>query len=90
MRDDKALFDRKNAALLGVNDASPDSHRSYCEKFAFNFPILADRNLEMSKAYRAEKDGRVKRTVVVIAPDGKIAFHQHGMPTDDQILGVLR
>jgi hypothetical protein len=26
----------------------------------------------------------------VIGPDGKIRFHRHGMPTDDEILEAIR
>ena len=44
----------------------------------------------MAKAYGAEKGGRTRRTVVVIDPQGKILYHQDGMPTDDEILEALR
>ncbi len=90
MRDDKAKFDAAGAVILGVNNNTPAAHESYCAKFGFEFPILADEDLGMSKAYGAEKGGRVQRTVVVIGPDGTIKFHQRGMPTDDEILKALK
>lgn len=90
MRDDKAKFDKANAVILGVNEAPPDAHQKYCTKFSFNFPLLSDRDLAVSKSYKAEKGGGVKRTVVVIAPDGTVKFHKHGMPTDDEILSALK
>ena len=89
MQVDKAKFEKGNAGIFGVNNNNVQAHQSYCEKFGFSFPILSDGDLQVSKAYGAEKDGRVKRTVVVIGPDGKIKFHRYGMPTDDEILAAL-
>ncbi len=90
MRDDKARFEKAGAAILGVNSAGPAAHAAYCATFGFGFPILADEKLEMSKAYGAEKGGGVRRTVVLVGPDGIIKFHKYGMPTDDEILAALK
>jgi peroxiredoxin Q/BCP len=89
LQDDKAKFEKANAMILGVNNNSVQAHQAYCGKRGFTFPILSDPELRMSKAYGAEKGGRIKRTVVVIGPDGKIAFHRSGMPTDDEILEAI-
>lgn len=83
-------FDTAGAAILGVNNAGAVAHASYCAKFGFGFPILADEQLAMSKAYGAEKGGGVRRTVVVVGPDGTIKFHKYGMPTDEEILAALK
>jgi peroxiredoxin len=73
-----------------VNNNTVGAHLDYCRKRAFTFPLLADPDLSVAKAYKAEKGGRVARTVVVIGPDGKVVFHRPGMPTDDEILEALR
>jgi peroxiredoxin len=86
---DKAKFDQAGALILGVNNNSVAAHQSYCRKKGFGFPILADVDLAVAKAYGAEKGDRVQRTVVVIAPDGLIKYYKHGMPTDDEILKAL-
>ena len=75
--------------MFGVNDADAASHQRYCDKFGFGFPLLSDKGLAVSKAYGVEKDGGVRRTVVVVGPDGKVKYHKHGMPTDDEILKAL-
>jgi peroxiredoxin len=90
LQDDKARFDRANAMILAVNNNTVEAHQTYCRKRGFSFPLLADADLRIAKAYGAEKGGRTARTVVVIGPDGKVAFHRHGMPTDDEILQALR
>jgi len=90
LQDDKAKFDEAGALVLGVNNNTIDAHKGYCRKAGFSFPILADVDLAMAKAYGAENGGRTRRTVVVIDRDGKIVYYQPGMPTDDEILEALR
>jgi peroxiredoxin Q/BCP len=90
LQEDKAKFDEAGALVFGVNNNTVEAHRGYCQKKRFAFPLLADVDLKVAKAYGAEKGGRVKRTVVVINSDGRILYHQPGMPTDDEILGALR
>jgi peroxiredoxin Q/BCP len=90
LQDDKAKFDAAGAVLLGVNNNTIEAHQGYCQKAGFTFPILADVDLAMAKAYGAEKGGRTKRTVVVIDPGGTIVFYKPGMPTDDEILEALQ
>ena len=90
MQDDKAKFDAADARVLAVNNNSAEAHQGYCEKAGFSFPILADVDLTMARAYGAEKGGRTRRTVVVINRDGTIVYYKPGMPTDDEILEALR
>lgn len=89
MQDDKARFDGANAMILGVNNNTVEAHQQYCGKKGFTFPLLADTDLQLARLYGAEKGGRIARTVVVIDPEGKVVFHRHGMPTDDEILEAL-
>jgi len=74
LQDDKAKFDAAGAVVLGVNNNTAEAHQGYCQKAGFTFPILADEDLAMAKAYGAQKGGRTKRTVVVIDPTGTIVF----------------
>ena len=90
MQDDKDRFDRANAMILAVNNNTVEAHQAYCRKRGLNFPLLSDSDLRIARAYGAEKGGRTSRKVVVIGPDGKVAFDRNGMPTDDEILGALR
>jgi peroxiredoxin len=90
LQDDKAKFDAAGALVLGVNNNTAEAHQGYCQKAGFSFPILADLDLAVAKAYGAEKGGRTKRTVVAIDAAGAIVFHRPGMPTDDEILEALR
>lgn len=90
MQDDKAKFDRAGAQILGVNSATVEAHQTYCRRKGFEFPILADTDLAVSRAYGACSGRRIQRKVVIIGADGLIRFSRNGMPTDDEILGALR
>jgi len=77
-----------NIQPLGVNPASVESHKSYVEKFQFNFPLLSDPDRAIAGAYRALKDdGKgIQRTVYVIGKDGAVRFAQRGTPPVDDIV----
>lgn len=90
MRDDKAKFDRAGALVFGVNFAGTNDHKSYAEKFNFNFPLLSDGGCKISARFGAStKSDSIKRTVVIIDRQGKIAGVKPGMPTDDEILAEI-
>ena len=54
MQDDKAKFDEAGAMILAVNNNTVAAHQGYCEKSGFTFPILADADLKVAKAYGAD------------------------------------
>ena len=76
---------------LGVNPASVESHRSYVDKFKFNFPLLSDPERAIAGAYHALKDdGKgIQRTVYVIGKDGIVRFAQRGAPAVADIVAAV-
>lgn len=40
-------FKRVNARVVGVSADDPDSHKSFCNKFSFKMPLLADTKGEL-------------------------------------------
>jgi peroxiredoxin Q/BCP len=76
-RDDVVQFRQLGARLLGVSLDSQRSHRRFAEKHGLPFPLLADTNGSVAKAYGSLMGfGPVKlakRHTFVIAPDGRIA-----------------
>ena len=51
LRDSNAEIAAKGAAILGVSAQGPESHQRFTEKFSLNFPLLADTDLAVAKAY---------------------------------------
>jgi peroxiredoxin Q/BCP len=50
-RDGWSKFRRKGVAVLGVSVDDEKSHRKFAEKFSLPFPLLADTEKEIVKAY---------------------------------------
>jgi thioredoxin-dependent peroxiredoxin len=69
------------AVVLGCSPDSPEDHRAFIKKHDLKIRLLSDPNHEMMEAYEAWGEkvlyGKVsigvKRSTVIIGPDGKIA-----------------
>lgn len=73
----KKDFDDANISVVGVSEDDVDSHKSFCNKFAFTIDLLADPNHELLTAAgvgRSEYKGTMywNRTSFVIDPEGKL------------------
>ena len=71
----KSDFDSAGISVVGVSQDDVDSHKSFCDKFAFTIDLLADTNAELLKACgvgQSEYKGTMywDRTSFVIDPTG--------------------
>ncbi len=57
LRDSSAEIARRGAVILGVSAQGEESHRAFSEKFSLNFPLLADTDLAIAKAYGVAGSG---------------------------------
>jgi peroxiredoxin Q/BCP len=48
---DLAKYERRNAQIIGISADSIDSHAEFCDSEGLKFPLLADTNGSVSKAY---------------------------------------
>ena len=51
LRDHNAEIAAKGAAVLGVSTQDADSHQAFTRKFGLNFPLLADTDGTVGRAY---------------------------------------
>ena len=74
LRDNYQEFLAKNYAIIGVSADSESSHKKFIEKFDLPFPLLADTDKKVLKAYDAwgkkqmygkEYDGILRKTFVI-------------------------
>jgi peroxiredoxin Q/BCP len=82
LRDANAEIAARGAAIVGVSAQGEESHRRFSEKFQLNFPLLADTDLALARAYGVAGSGlggllrsvvRVaERVTFVIGEDGRI------------------
>lgn len=84
LRDHDHEIRAKGAEILGVSTQDLDSHRRFTEQYGLNFPLLADTDGTVSKAYGAIGGGGLKgmalnifgwanRITFIIDEQGKIA-----------------
>lgn len=80
LRDQIGELRQRGAVVLGVSGDSVRSHRKFTDKYRLPFPLLADTDHEIGKAYGVWKHrtmfgrqvGYYERTTFVIAPDGSV------------------
>lgn len=79
-RDALPSFDDRDVVVLGVSPDGLDSHGKFREKYDLNFPLLADEDGRVARAYGAwgtkklygkEYEG-VHRRTFLIGPDGVV------------------
>jgi len=79
-RDSGPAIKKKKAVVLGVSRDSQERHEKFRDKYELNFPLLADEDGRVCKAYGVWQEkslyGRkfmgIVRTTFVIDPKGKI------------------
>jgi thioredoxin-dependent peroxiredoxin len=79
-RDAVPRFEGVDAVVLGVSADSAESHRRFREKYALNFPLLADESHAVSEAYGVWKEksmyGRkfmgIERSTFLIDEEGNV------------------
>ena len=57
LRDANAEISARGAAILGVSAQGTESQQRFTEKFSLNFPLLADTDLTVAKAYGVASSG---------------------------------
>ncbi len=69
---DLPKFQELNAVILGVSADSVDSHKQFCSSEGLQFPLLADQDGKVSKAYGSWLGFISLRHTFLIDPDGII------------------
>ena len=94
INDDKATFNEEGITLLGVNNASAESHKAFADKKRLLMPLLSDMDYSVAKSYDALwKIGPIKviRYVTVgISQNGRISYYVHGRPSNHEIITGIR
>ena len=84
LRDHNAEIAAKGAAVLGVSTQGEESHKKFTKKYSLNFPLLADTDGEVGRAYGTlggsglvsklkSAAGMADRVTFVIDEKGRIA-----------------
>jgi peroxiredoxin Q/BCP len=97
-RDALPDFSVANAAIIGVSRDSIKSHQGFTEKQGLNFPLIADTDellcrafdvIQLKKMYGNESLG-VERSTFIINPDGIVAHAWRKVKVADHVADVLQ
>lgn len=87
---DKDIFADAGIAVIGVNPGSPERHSAFGAKIGLCFPLYADPDAALAKAFGATRillgKTLVRRTVAGLDADGRIAFLKTGFPKTADIV----
>ena len=88
-RDAYADYQGKDVVVLGVSKDDEDSHQKFTQKYSLPFPLLADTDGSIIKAYDVDGGGYAKRVTYVIDGDGKIIHVDSSVKTDSHAGDIL-
>jgi thioredoxin-dependent peroxiredoxin len=96
VRDHRADYDAAGARVLGVSPDSVDAISAFAGKHGLEFTLLADPDHEVAEEYGAWGEKKsygktymgVRRSTVIIGPDGRIArvFPKVSPKTHDEVV----
>ncbi|QMS90161.1 peroxiredoxin [Nostoc edaphicum CCNP1411] len=88
-RDAQSQYQGKDIVILGVSADDEVSHQAFTQKYNLNFPLLADSDKSLIKAFDVDGGGYAKRVTYVIDPSGKITHVDSSVNTTTHASDVL-
>lgn len=88
-RDAGVDYQGKDIVVLGVSVDDEASHQQFTQKYNLNFPLLADTEKTMIKAYEVDGGGKAQRVTYVIDSNGKIVHVDASVNTSTHASDVL-
>ena len=96
-RDEIFRFKALGAAVLGVSMDDVESHQAFADKYSLPFPLLADTEGEVAKAYDAVDNyvffETANRETFIVDPQGVIAEHYDDVDPEvhaEEVLALLK
>lgn len=96
-RDNLSTLGDHGIQVIGVSTDNEESHRSFTDKYALNFPLLPDTDKKIVRAYGASREKSLYGKLVqgthrmsfLIDPQGKIARVYEKVTPDQHVEEVL-
>ncbi|MBE8966725.1 MULTISPECIES: peroxiredoxin [unclassified Nostoc] len=88
-RDAQSQYQGKDIVILGVSADDEVSHQAFTQKYNLNFPLLADSDKSLIKAFDVDGGGYAKRVTYVIDPSGKITHVDANVNTSNHASDIL-
>ncbi|MBD2775857.1 peroxiredoxin [Iningainema tapete] len=88
-RDASNDYKNKDVVVLGVSADDEAAHQAFTQKYNLNFPLLADTDQSLIKAYDVDGGGYAKRVTYVIDGNGKIIHVDSAVNTSSHASDIL-
>ena len=88
-RDAYADYQGKDVIVLGVSKDDESSHQQFTNKYNLPFPLLADTDGAIIKAYDVDGGGYAKRVTYVIDGTGKIVHVDSSVSTSTHASDIM-
>jgi len=88
-RDNYSAYQGKDIAVFGVSADDESSHQDFTQKFNLPFPLLADVDHSLMKAYDVDGGGYAKRVTYVINGQGQIDKVYNSVKTETHATDIL-
>jgi peroxiredoxin Q/BCP len=88
-RDNYSAYQGKDMVVLGISKDDETSHQKFTEKYNLPFPLLADVDGSIIKAYDVDGGGYAKRVTYVVDENGKIIHVDSSVKTDTHASDIL-
>ncbi|HEY9691072.1 MAG TPA: peroxiredoxin [Oculatellaceae cyanobacterium] len=88
-RDNYSEYQGKDIVVLGISKDDETSHQKFTEKYNLPFPLLADVDGSIIKAYDVDGGGYAKRVTYVVDENGKIIHVDSSVKTDTHASDIL-
>jgi len=88
-RDNYQQYLDKGITVFGVSMDDEASHQAFTNKFSLPFPLLADTDGALTKAYDVDGGGYSKRVTYIVGGDGKITHVYSTVKADSHATDIL-
>lgn len=88
-RDNYTQYTSKGIPVLGISRDDESTHQKFAEKYSLPFPLLADTDGALAKAYDVDGGGYAKRVTFIVDGDGKISQVYTTIQTDTHATDIL-
>ncbi|AFZ14851.1 alkyl hydroperoxide reductase/ Thiol specific antioxidant/ Mal allergen [Crinalium epipsammum PCC 9333] len=88
-RDNYSAYQGKDIVVLGISKDDETSHQKFTEKYNLPFPLLADVDGSIIKAYDVDGGGYAKRVTYVVDENGKIIHVDSSVKTETHASDIL-
>jgi len=88
-RDNYSAYQGKDIVVFGVSGDDEGAHQDFTKKFNLPFPLLADVDKNLIKAYDVDGGGYAQRVTYVINGQGQIDKVYNSVNTDTHATDIL-